>query len=73
MEKGKIPVSDRVLAVVSKLKVSSGERAAALRRRKGLTLSDVTAAIGAHEHRISEMERGIRDVSSEYVAFLLKT
>ena len=72
MEKGKIPVSERVLAAISKLKLTDGERATVLRRRNSLTLSDVAAAIGAHEHRISEMERGIRDVSAEYVAFLQK-
>ncbi len=72
MEKGKIAVSDSVLAVVSKVKVTKGARASILRRRQRLTLSDVTAAIGVHEHGVSEMERGKRDVSEAYSEFLLR-
>lgn len=70
MEKGKIPVSDRVAAVLTKLKVDDGARASLLRRRFGLKLADVAEAIKVHEHRVSEMERGKRDVSDEYARML---
>ena len=70
MEKGKIPVSDRVAAVLTDVKVDDGARASILRRRKKLTLAEVARAIGTHEHKISEMERGFRRVSDEYVTYL---
>ena len=72
MEKGKIPVTDRVAAVLTNLKVEIGARCSVLRRRLNLTLADVSKETGLHVHRISEMERGERDVSREYVRMLEK-
>lgn len=72
MEKGLIPISDRVRAVIESADVLEGERAVALRRRHKLTLANVSAATGIHPHQISEMERGVRDVSEKYTVFLTK-
>ena len=72
MEKGKIEISERIAAVVSDVVVEAGARASVLRRRFKLTLRDVADALGIHEHGVSEMERGKRDVSAEYVSFLIE-
>jgi hypothetical protein len=70
MEKAAIPVNDRVLAVVADVKVDQGARLLVLRRRFKKTLADVSASIGLHEHRLSEMERGLREVDPAYVQYI---
>lgn len=70
MEKGLIPLSDRVAAMIANVKVTEGAAATVLRRRWKLTLVAVAVDTGIHEHRLSEMERGIHEMSEEYRAFL---
>lgn len=73
MEKGKIEISDRVLAEIADVKVDLGSRCLLLRRRLKLTLADVAEATGLREHRLSEMERGLmRKVDVLYTEFLEK-
>ena len=72
MEKALIPVSDRVVAVVDDVRVDLGSRCVLLRRRFRKTLRDASVATGFHEHRLSEMERGLREVDPLYVAFIGK-
>ena len=70
MEKAAIPVSDRVRAVIADVKVDRGARLLLLRRRFKKTLADVSASIGLHQHRLSEMERGLREVDPAYVQYV---
>lgn len=72
MEKSLIPVSDRVLAVLADVKVDQGARLVLLRRRFQKTLADASAATDMHEHRLSEMERGLREVDPVYVQYIGK-
>jgi len=72
MEKGLIPVSDRVEAALADLKVDQGARLVLLRRRFSKTLADASGATGLHEHRLSEMERGLREVDPVYVQYIGK-
>lgn len=72
MEKALIPVSDRVLAVVEDAKVDLGSRCVLLRRRFSKTLADASVVTGMHEHRLSEMERGLREVDPVYLTFIGK-
>ena len=70
MEKGLIPVNDRVAAVVADVVMNEGTRITVLRRRLKLTLAHVAAATGIHEHRLSEMERGIRAMDEAVSTFI---
>jgi DNA-binding GntR family transcriptional regulator len=70
MEKGLIPVNDRVASVVADVDMSEGARITVLRRRFKLTLADVAAATSIHEHKLSEMERGIRTVDDKVLTFM---
>jgi transcriptional regulator with XRE-family HTH domain len=70
MEKALIPVSDRVAAIVADVDVSLGARALILRRRLKLTLNNISEATGIHPHRLSEMERGLREMDEKYIALL---
>ena len=45
-----------------------GERLRTLRRRRGLTLTDVAARAGISPQYLSEIERGRKDPSSEMLA-----
>lgn len=72
MEKSLIPVSDRVLAIIADVKVDQGARLVLLRRRFKKTLADASAVTGMHEHRLSEMERGLREVDPVYVQYIGK-
>lgn len=72
MEKGLIPISERVLGLISNVKVDDGSRMVLLRRRLKLTLRDITDETGLHQHRLSEMERGLREVDPVYTALILK-
>lgn len=72
MEKGLIPVSDRVLAALADVKVDHGSRLVVLRRRFRKTLRDASLKTGLHEHRLSEMERGLREVDPVYVQYIGK-
>ena len=71
MEKGLIPVTTEVRRLVRDVKVLPGERCAILRRRFGRTLRNASLATGIHQHRLSEMERGLlRKVDPRYVAWI---
>ena len=70
MEKELIPLTDDVLKLVDDVKVNRGERYVLLRRRLHKTLADGMKATGIHQHRLSEMERGLRDVSPAYVQWI---
>lgn len=72
MEKGLIPISDRVLAEIADVKIDHGTRALILRRRLKLTLTEIAEITGLHEHRLSEMERGLRGVDPVYAELLEK-
>ena len=83
MEKGLIPISDRAAALIQKVEIDDGSAATILRRRFKLTLAEIAAETGVHEHRLSEMERGrygskedlkkgIAHISTVYRDFLLK-
>ena len=71
MEKAKIPIPARVREMIGDGRdMLDGPRASILRRRKGMTLSQVGEEIGVNDHRLSEMERGLRIVDDAYVRFL---
>ena len=70
MEKGLIPISDSAAALVADVKVDLGSRCVLLRRRFGKTLADASKYTGLHEHRLSEMERGLREVDAVYSNYI---
>lgn len=73
MEKGKIELTDAVLRLIGTVKVDPGSRCALLRRRYKKKLRDVAKAIDIHEHRLSEMERGVlRKVDPKYISYIEK-
>lgn len=67
-----IPVSDRAAAILVDMKIDLGARCAILRRRFKKTLANASKATGAHEHRLSEMERGLREVDPAYLTYIEK-
>jgi hypothetical protein len=73
MEKGLIPINDDVAEVLDTVRLSKGERCAIIRRRFKKRLIDASRVIGIHQHRLSEMERGLlRKVDPRYVAWIEK-
>lgn len=72
MEKALIPVSDSASLLVGNVKIGRGARCVLLRRRFGKTLADASAATGMHEHRLSEMERQLREVDPVYLTYIEK-
>lgn len=71
MEKGLIPISDRIRDLLKgDVEVTDGERAVVLRRRFKLKLTDVASATGLPVHQISEMERGKRKMDTRYAEHL---
>jgi transcriptional regulator with XRE-family HTH domain len=69
MEKGTIPVSDRVAAIIEDVVMHDGDRVAVLRRRSGLTLEQMSRDHeGLNAHRLSEIERGFRACPPELLS-----
>lgn len=71
MEKGVIPICDELRIRMCKAHVKVGERCAILRRRYGKTLKDGERATDIHQHRLSEMERGLlRKIDPLYLQWI---
>lgn len=58
--------------MLSDVKIDLGSRCVLLRRRFSKTLADASVVTGMHEHRLSEMERGLREVDDAYLTFIGK-
>jgi DNA-binding XRE family transcriptional regulator len=66
MEKGTIPVTDRVAALVEDVGIHDGDRIMVLRRRNKKTLEELSREFpGMNPHKLSEIERGFRACPDE--------
>lgn len=74
MEKGTIPVTDRVLNMIEDVPVHDGDVAACLRRRRGQTLEELSRELNVwlkmNPHKLSDIERGLRECPAKLLELI---